>query len=31
MREEEAVRIILDERSAAFDPDIVDVFLGLYL
>lgn len=31
MSEEEAIRIILDERGAAFDPDIVDVFLGLYL
>jgi response regulator RpfG family c-di-GMP phosphodiesterase len=31
MTDDEAVRIILDERGNAFDPDIVDVFLGLYL
>jgi response regulator RpfG family c-di-GMP phosphodiesterase len=31
MTDDEAIRIILDEREKAFDPDIVDVFLGLFL
>jgi putative two-component system response regulator len=31
MTDDEAIRIILDEREGAFDPDIVDVFLGLFL
>lgn len=31
MTDEYAIRIILDERGNAFDPDIVDVFLGLHL
>jgi response regulator RpfG family c-di-GMP phosphodiesterase len=31
MTDDEAIRIILDERGNAFDPDIVDVFLGLFL
>ena len=31
LTDEDAIRIILDEREAAFDPDIVDVFLGLFL
>jgi len=31
MGDEEAIHVILGERSKAFDPDIVDVFLGLHL
>ena len=31
MGDEEAIHIILGERGKAFDPDIVDVFLGLHL
>jgi response regulator RpfG family c-di-GMP phosphodiesterase len=31
MTDDEAIRIIVDERDGAFDPDIVDVFLGLCL
>lgn len=31
MDDEEAIHIILSERGKGFDPDIVDVFLGLYL
>jgi HD-GYP domain-containing protein (c-di-GMP phosphodiesterase class II) len=30
LTDDDAIRIILDEREAAFDPDIVDVFLGLF-
>lgn len=30
MTDDEAIRIILDERESSFDPDIVDVFLGLF-
>ena len=31
MGEEDTIRTILDQRGKAFDPDIVDVFLGLHL
>ncbi len=31
MADDEAIRLILGERGKAFDPDIVDVFLGLHL
>jgi len=31
MGDEEAIHVILGERSKAFDPDIVDVFLGVHL
>jgi response regulator RpfG family c-di-GMP phosphodiesterase len=31
MGDEKAIRNILNERGKAFDPDIVDVFLGLHL
>ena len=31
MTGDEAIRVILDERGNTFDPEIVDVFLGLYL
>jgi len=31
MTQDEAIHVILDECGSAFDPEIVDVFLGLFL